>query len=147
MEKQSIHNHTRWVPLFHFATFGGILLLLLLGLGLFFAPSFFVRDWLHIFFPASMVLFAVLLAAVAYFGRSFALRAQDRAIRAEENFRYFVLTGKRLDSRVTMSQIIALRFAGDDEFPALAEKSAAENLSPGAIKHHIQNWRPDLHRA
>lgn len=147
MENQSVRNHTRWVPLFHFVTFGGILLMLILGLVLFFLPSFFIRDWLHLFFPALLVIIALFLASVAYFARSFALRAQDRAIRAEENFRYFVLTGKRMDSRITMAQIIALRFAGDEEFPALADKAAADNLSPGSIKHQIKSWRPDMHRA
>jgi hypothetical protein len=58
---------------------------------------------------------------------SFALRAQDRAIRAEENLRHFILTGKPFDSRLRMSQIIALRFAPDDEFPGWQKKLLKKN--------------------
>lgn len=148
MKDQSIQNHARWVPLYHFVTMiGGVGLLLVFGLVLFFLPDYILRDCLGVIVPALILYVGILLGLIGYFARAFALRAQDRGIRAEENFRYFALTGKRLDARITMAQIIALRFAGDDEFPALADKAAAENLSPGAIKHHIKNWRPDHHRA
>ena len=85
---------------------------------------------------------------ISYFlFRSFSLKAQDRAIRAEENLRHFVLTGKLLDSRLTLSQIIALRFANDEQFVALAEKAVKENLSNKNIKMTVTNWRADYHRA
>jgi hypothetical protein len=74
------------------------------------------------------------------------LKAQDRAIRAEENFRHFILSGKPFDSSITTGQIIALRFAGDDEFLQLAQKAANENLSPKEIKMLVKNWRADYHR-
>ena len=79
--------------------------------------------------------------------RSFSLKAQDRAIRAEENLRHFVLTGKLLDKNLQIKQIIALRFAPDDEFIALAERAVKENLSNDDIKKAIKNWRADHHRA
>jgi hypothetical protein len=60
--------------------------------------------------------------------------------------RHFVLTGKPLDSRLRLSQIIALRFASDLEFPALAQKAAEEGLSSKEIKQSIQNWRADYNR-
>jgi hypothetical protein len=68
--------------------------------------------------------FCVLL--LMFFCRVFALKAQDRAIRAEENLRHFALTGKLLDPRLTIRQIIGLRFASDDEFVALAQAAASE---------------------
>jgi hypothetical protein len=86
------------------------------------------------------------LILIATYSRSFALKAQDRAIRAEENFRHYVLTGKPLDSKLRVSQIVALRFASDAEFPALALKAAAENLKNDEIKKLITNWRADHHR-
>jgi hypothetical protein len=89
---------------------------------------------------------AVVLTLVWFFARSFALKAQDRAIRAEENLRHFIATGKALDSRLRMQQIIALRFAGDDEFVALAKQVADENLSGKQIKMAIKNWRADNNR-
>lgn len=78
--------------------------------------------------------------------RIYPLKAQDRAIRAEENLRYYVLTGKLLDAKLTPSQIVALRFAPDNEFPSLAEKAAAENMKPKEIKQAIKNWKADHYR-
>jgi hypothetical protein len=98
-------------------------------------------------YPASLlILVSFILIGIYLHTRRFALKAQDRAIRAEENLRYFILTGKRLDARIAMKQLIALRFAGDDEFPALAQRAADEKLEPDAIKKEIRNWRADWHR-
>ncbi|MCP5111202.1 MAG: hypothetical protein GY953_10235, partial [bacterium] len=78
--------------------------------------------------------------------RLFPLKAQDRAIRAEENLRHYVLTGKLLDPQLTTRQVVGLRFAADEEFVELAQKAAAENLSEDAIKKAIKNWRADTYR-
>ena len=81
-----------------------------------------------------------------FFARVFPLKAQDRAIRAEEKLRHYTLTGKPLDPRLTMQQIVGLRFASDAEFPELARKAAEENLSLDAIKRAVKSWRPDHDR-
>ena len=91
------------------------------------------------------ILFFVGLMGIA-FARSFALKAQDRAIRAEENLRYFTLTGKLLSSNLNIYQIIALRFASDEEFVPLVERAIQENLTSKQIKQAIQNWRADEYR-
>jgi hypothetical protein len=78
--------------------------------------------------------------------RTYALKAQDRAIRAEENLRHFILTGKPFDSRLNIRQIIALRFASDEELPALAKKAAEEKLRSKEIKQQINHWREDNYR-
>ena len=83
---------------------------------------------------------------LAWYARSFALAAQDKAIRAEENLRHFALTGKLLDKRLSMSQVIALRFAEDTEFVLLSERAAHENMKSADIKKAIINWKPDYHR-
>jgi len=80
------------------------------------------------------------------FVRIFPLKAQDRAIRAEENLRCFAMTGKLLDSRLGIRQVIALRFASDGEFVALARRAADENLPPDDIKKAIKDWRADTYR-
>ena len=82
-----------------------------------------------------------------YYTRTFALKAQDRAIRAEENLRHFALTGKLLDTRLGMRQIIALRFAPDEEFLELARKAADANTPAADIKRAVKNWRADNYRA
>lgn len=78
--------------------------------------------------------------------RLYALVAQDRAIRAEEQLRYYVLTGQQLDTRLTIEQIVALRFASDTEMTALAKRAVDENLSSTQIKQAISEWRADWHR-
>jgi hypothetical protein len=87
------------------------------------------------------------LISVSFHNRSFALKAQDRAVRAEENFRYFVLTGNPLPNKLTIHQIIALRFASDEEFVSLVERAFKENLTPKEIKQAVKNWKPDYNRA
>ena len=88
----------------------------------------------------------MILVMLFAFARTFALKAQDRAIRAEENLRHYVLTGKLLPSSLRVGQIVALRFAPDAEFPALVEKAATNNLSGKEIKQSIQNWKADFYR-
>lgn len=94
----------------------------------------------------ALVLLAVLVMALAPYARTKALVAQDRAIRAEEQLRHFILTGKRLDERLTNAQIVALRFASDAEFVSLAQQAAEAGWKPGEIKRSIQHWRADVHR-
>ena len=75
----------------------------------------------------AMLSVSVIIAV--FLGRFFALKAQDRAIRSEENLRHYILTGKKLPNELTVSQIIALRFASDEELPNLAEKASKEKIS------------------
>lgn len=142
MAEQNFKNHSRLVPMYHGLAF----LLILAGLiGSIINLLDHHEPGNHYSAALLVVVFLVLLL-LFWYARSFALRAQDRAIRSEENFRHFVLTGKPLDSRLRMGQIIALRFASDPEFTALAKKAVEENLSPKAIKQAIQHWRADYHR-
>ncbi len=129
------------VPGFHYVTFGGIIALL--GGSI----NYFIKSSVENTYLASLfVLTSIVLVLIAWFTRTFALKAQDRAIRAEENLRHFVLTGKLLPSSLTVGQVVALRFASDAEFVALAEKAAANNLSGKEIKQSIQNWKADFYR-
>lgn len=89
---------------------------------------------------------AVIIVLMAVKIRGYGLLLQDRVIRNEENFRYYRLTGKFLDDRLSLKQVIALRFADDNEYPDLVERTISENLTPDEIKKAIQNWRADHHR-
>ncbi len=143
MEEQSYAKHTKMVPMFHFVL---LPLLLLTFIG---SLITLYRAWSsHFQRHTALVLVALSIASIitAFFARVFALKAQDRAIRAEENLRYFVLTGRLLDKRLRMSQIVGLRFASDAEFPALAQKAADENLPLAEIKKSVKNWRADNER-
>jgi hypothetical protein len=76
----------------------------------------------------------------------FALKAQDRAARAEEKLRYYIIAGKVFPDGLKIGQILALRFASDEEYLALVDKAIADKLSPDEIKKTIKNWRGDYHR-
>jgi len=56
------------------------------------------------------------------------------------------MTGKMLDPRLTIGQVIALRFASDEEFVPLARRAAEEGMTPDQIKRAVKNWRADLYR-
>ena len=138
MKTQNAENHKRIVPIYIF-TF------------LIIAPVCVVLSSNYILYNQNLegilfLLISLSLVAGFFYMRTFALKAQDRAIRAEENLRYFSLTGKLFDKSLTLSQIIALRFASDEELVALTEKALKENLSSTAIKKEIQNWKADTHR-
>ncbi|TDH29216.1 hypothetical protein EXU57_03880 [Segetibacter sp. 3557_3] len=141
MKEQNFKNHSQIVPAYHIVTYLAVLALLI---GSFVNLANSSHDNLY---SASLIcLIALILVSLTIFTRSFALKAQDRAIRAEENFRHFYLTNTALDSRLNMSQVIALRFASDAEFPPLAKKAAEEGMAAKDIKQAIKNWRGDYYR-
>jgi hypothetical protein len=143
MATQNYANHRQFVPMFHGVLFG-ILLLTLIG-----SCVNLYESWGdHIVFYSASLLVVLVVTSImlALFARVFALKAQDRAIRAEENLRHFALTGSLLNSRLDIKQIVALRFASDAEFPLLAKRAAQEELKPGDIKKSIKDWRPDTYR-
>lgn len=142
MKQQNYKNHSKFVIGYHIVTFLAILAFLGGAIRNLWNSS---DDYIY---PSSLlVLLAFILLFMFYFIRSFALKAQDRAIRAEEKLRYFILTGKSISNKITTRQFVGLRFAPDDEFPALAEKAAMENLSENNIKKAINNWKADDYRA
>jgi hypothetical protein len=141
MTEQQFSNHARMHPLYHYVTAPLVLV------GLIGSIVNLVNAEPSNFYSASLIVLAfVILLFIGAMLRTYALKAQDRAIRAEESLRYFILAGKAIDTRLRMGQIVALRFASDDEFVALAEKAATEGLSWKEIKQLIQNWKADYRR-
>ncbi|MES1197787.1 MAG: DUF6526 family protein [Chitinophagaceae bacterium] len=142
MSEQNFKNHGRYIFLWHIVT-GSLVIALIIG-----SIVNLVNTSKGNLYSASLILvISLVLGSIFWYARAFALRAQDRAIRAEENFRFFILTGKPFDNRLRMSQIIALRFASDEEIPALVNRAIVENLSQKQIKQAIEKWRADHHRA
>lgn len=142
MADQNFKNHSRLVPMYHGVAF----LLILAGLIGSIINLLNHYDAGNHYSAALLVVVFIVLLLLFWYARSFALRAQDRAIRAEENFRHYLLTGKPLDRQLRLGQIIALRFASDEEFPALAKKAVEEKMPPKAIKQAVQNWKADYNR-
>ena len=141
MTEQQFSNHARMHPLYHFVT-APLVLVGLIGS----IVNLVNAEPGNVYSASLIVLAFVILLFIGAMLRTYALKAQDRAIRAEESLRYFILSGKAIDARLRMGQIVALRFASDNEFVALAEKAAKEGLSGKQIKQLIQNWKADYRR-
>ncbi|HVW10402.1 MAG TPA: DUF6526 family protein [Bryobacteraceae bacterium] len=143
MEEQSYAKHAKFVAPFHFVM-APMAILAVIG-----AIVNLVRAIGHGNGRLSSVVL-LLLSFVAFgalfFGRIFALKVQDRLIRTEENMRHYLMTGRPLDPRLTVDQLIGLRFACDAEFVALAQRAAAESLTRDVIKRSVQTWKADNDR-
>src|ERR1035437_3559941 len=142
MENQNYKNHRRLVPMYHYFLFT-LITLVLIGSCVNLIKS--IGDHERIYSADLIFSMSLSLIFAFFFMRIFALKAQDRAIRAEENLRHFALTGKLLDARLHIKQIVALRFASDDEFVELAKKAADSNMSANDIKKAIKNWKGDYY--
>jgi cell division protein FtsW (lipid II flippase) len=143
MKTQNFANHARLIFMFH-----GVLAFLIVA-SLIGACVNLAKSWgdPSLCYSSSLLVITFLSLAILFvFTRQFGTMAQDRAIRAEENLRHFAMTGKLFDSRLTIRQIIGLRFAPDDEFLALAKRAVDEKLSEKAIKMAIKNWKADTYR-
>lgn len=135
---QNYENHIRWNKAYHFITVPVILI----ACGI----AIYNFSQLQTLTNALVVFAFVMIGITIGFARFFALKVQDRAARADERLRYYILAGKMLPSELKMSQILALRFASDEEFLALIDRTLKENLSSKEIKFSIKNWRGDYHR-
>ena len=106
--------------------------------------------WLAYADPTAQALSLVLLALAVLGGltlmRYFALRLQNRIIRVEMQLRLMRLGREKALTELTMSQLVALRFASDAELPALIDRAVAENLSPDQIKRAVIDWQGDYLR-
>jgi hypothetical protein len=81
--------------------------------------------------------------------RAYTTRLQDRIIKLEMRTRCATLlsaTQQAALARLSMPQIVALRFASDEELPALLERAEREHLTPDQIKRAIKRWVPDWDR-
>ncbi len=141
-QEQNYQNHTRWFPLVHFVVFP------LLTINLIWAIVCVVMEFDWFRFQYLLLSSAVVLLALA--ARMQALKAQDRVIRLEERLRYRdVLSADlaRTAAGFRASQMIALRFAPDEELAGLIPRIASgELVSSKDIKMAIKNWRADHFR-
>ena len=141
MNAQNYKNHRKFVKGYHIVGFLGILALIVGSI-----INLVNTTEGNKYSASLLVLVSVLLFLTHFYARIFALKAQDRAIVAEEKFRHYILTKKQLPSDLTVRQIVGLRFASDEEFPALAEKAGKDEMSEEAIKKSIKNWKGDYYR-
>jgi hypothetical protein len=141
---QNYNNHIRFYPPHHFVFYP--LMLVLMGVSGWQAFDEEDNRMLWIFITIVMAV----ITWVAYMMRQhYALTLQNRIVLMELRYRYFVLTGTRLEpleDKLTEGQLFALRFAPDIELQSLAANAIKDNLSPDAIKKSIKSWKADHRR-
>ena len=136
--EQSFKKHARLHPPYHFA------LTAIFVANLVFAITYMV----HHFSAYSAWLVFLSLAAFVPFGilRTYPLKVQDRVIRLEERLRLQALAPAEWHAqiyRLSEDQLIALRFAADDEVVELAKQALEHKLGRKQIKERIKVWRAD----
>jgi hypothetical protein len=144
MIEQNFANHTKFVPPFHFFVIPVFVIN--------FVWSLYRLKTLGFSFEGVFgLLVAAALVVLAFRARVFALTVQDRVIRLEERLRYERILHEELRWRadeLTVSQLVSLRFASDEELPQLMRKVLDEKLMERkAIKQLVKNWKPDYLRA
>lgn len=144
MPKQSYSNHIRYYTPHHFIFYP--VAALMLTACIYLAKAF--PDNKIEFYCIAIVVFMVTWLSFML-RQHYALFLQNRIVRLEMRLRYFELTGKKfnsIESSLSFRQIAALRFASDEELPALLEKTLREKLDPSAIKKLVTDWQPDYMR-
>ena len=140
-QSQSYSNHTRWDPPFHFFIMPVFVATVIVAL-------VHAIRWPG-FHTAWTVLLSIAALMLVFKTRMYALRVQDRVIRLEERLRLANALSEPLRSRIgelSESQLIALRFASDDELELLVNETLTRKLSAKEIKQSIKNWRGDYLR-
>lgn len=135
---QTYANHVRIQPAFHYFLVPVLILNLIYSLVLLIRHQNPNAVW--------MLIMAVALLIMAFLVRINPLKVQDRLIRLEERLRLSALLSEPLRSRIPElreSQLVALRFASDEEVPALVEETLKNHLEAKEIKQRIKHWRPD----
>jgi len=139
---QTYANHTRWHPPFHFFVLPVMLINFVWAIVECVRHPGWNRGWWIV------VSLALLVLAVVVRNRT--LKVQDRIIRLEERVRYQQLLPTDLAqqaSSLRVGQIIALRFAADEELERLVREVLGGRLTkPAEIKKAIKNWRGDTFR-
>ncbi len=138
---QSYSNHARFDPPFHF---------FVLPVTVITTISLIVRA---VRFPNFWNIWLVVVALAACVlvlkTRLNALKVQDRVIRLEERLRLMSVLPEAMRPQIadlTNEQFIGLRFACDEELPALCQRALAEKLTRKQIKQAVTKWRPDYLR-
>jgi hypothetical protein len=141
---QNYKNHIRFYPPHHFVFYPVMLALFSAAV-----TQIFIREGYKLVWIFIAVIIAVITWLAYMLRQHYALTLQNRIVLMELRYRYFVITGQRLEpleQNLTEGQLFALRFAADDELEELAGRAVRENLTPDAIKRAVVNWKADHRR-
>ncbi|MBI3518097.1 MAG: hypothetical protein HY062_01900 [Bacteroidetes bacterium] len=145
MKNQNYNNHIRYYTPHHFVFYPVVIILLIASIIGAYKSDENTLLWLVL--SGTIILIGWLSFMLR---QHYALGNQNRIVRLELRFRYYVLTQQRFESieqQLTFSQQLALRFASDEELIPLIERTLKENLSADDIKKAVKHWLPDYMRA
>ncbi len=140
-EPQHLKNHARFDPPYHFVLIFVFLANLIISI------VYVVKH--PGFYPAWYVVLSVAAILALLKMRMYPVKVQDRIIRLEERLRLQALAPSEWHTqiyRLSEDQLIALRFAADDEVVELAKQALEHNLTRKQIKERIKDWRGDYWR-
>jgi hypothetical protein len=139
---QTYENHTRWHVPFHFFVAPVLVTNFIVAVVQLVRDPGLDRGWWVVVSAALVVLGALV--------RLNPLKAQDRVIRLEESLRYYQILPEELAQRaasLTPAQMVALRFAPDEELEGLVRAVLEGRLTKSdEIKRAVKNWRADTLR-
>src|SRR5215217_4125189 len=141
-QEQSYSSHRRYFPWHHFI----VVPILGINLGVEIAQLIDNRTGDQAW--QAVVAFALFI--FSFTSRAMTLRAQDRVIRLEERLRLSRLLPNDVAAidDLRPGQLVALRFAPDDEVPEIFKRVVSGELKkPDQIKRAIRTWRADYLRA
>ena len=144
MEKQSYKNHIRYYITHHFVFYPVILFSIAVSV-----TGIVMHKEERALWSAITLIFVVLGWLSFMVRQHYSLGNQNRIVRLEMRLRYYELTQERMDdieSKLSFSQLAALRFASDEELIPLIQQTLEKNLSAKEIKKSVKNWLPDLMR-
>ena len=140
---QTIKNHTRYFPLYHFFVAP------VLAINFFIQARKFLDDMT--FDTGWTALVALALLGLGFAARIQALIVQNRLIRLEERLRLSRLMPAEEQAgidRLSTRHLVGLRFASDAEAADLARRCVNGELTTAkAVKEQVKTWRPDYLRA
>ncbi|WP_317173244.1 DUF6526 family protein [Hymenobacter duratus] len=145
MANQPTKNKPMFYPWHHFVLLPAAFVLALYSIRRYVSVSGDDTEDSRLWFTV-MLLAVVGLGVLVMLRQHYALRLQDRLIRLEVRQRYFELTGQSLrplEMQLELSQILALRFAGDAELADLTQAAIREKLSSKDIQARIQDFQFD----
>ena len=139
--EQTYETHHRWLVPWHFIAFPLLAANVIVAAIAVFKNPGFTTTWL--------LLVAIALLLTLFTARGMATVNQDRLIRLEERLRLNrLMPGREADiAKLTVGQLIELRFASDGEVAGLVDRVLAGDFKGrDDIKKEVKTWRGDTLR-
>ncbi|MBP7778448.1 MAG: hypothetical protein KA371_15125 [Acidobacteria bacterium] len=140
MTSQSNSNHAHHPVPTYIATVLWVLAMVFIGGSMWFGWN--LRD-------LGLLMLGLTLLPVIGISRWYVVKLQDRIIQVEMQVRCARVLPAGQDellAQLSPKQIVALRFAPDDELGDLLQRAVSEQMTPATIKQAVRQWRPDYMR-